>query len=373
MMMKQRVEYIDLMKGVCITLVVMFHCSVVFPYEIDAMMRAFRMPLFYFLSGLFFKEYGGLKIFTIRKVNRLLIPFLFFAYVTCAIELVFNRHRPWKYYILEPFMQDMSPLWFLVSLFETYILYFLLCRWTRNAKETTRVLILIVITLAAWYWSKLFNVLLSQNADSTSPYLWSILNAQISYLLSAIMALPYFHVASKLKLSGFLNKSYSIKFLITTFIVSVLLCWASSHYNGSFPNYRIAHYGSYYTLLYISAFAGICIVWCFCYKVKHLPFFSYLGRYSILVLCTHSIYVRAINSFIDIPNILIAIIVLALMPPTIWFFKNFFPYVTAQKDLLKFENGKICLNIPKGKHPKALTNENHANATKKVDKTHFFR
>lgn len=55
--MKQRIEYIDLMKGVCITLVVMFHSGITFHDNlIDPMLRVFRMPLYFFLSGLFFQK-----------------------------------------------------------------------------------------------------------------------------------------------------------------------------------------------------------------------------------------------------------------------------------------------------------------------------
>ena len=43
-----------------------------------------RMPLYFTLSGLFFKDYGGLLPTFIKKCNKILIPFIFFytaAYV----------------------------------------------------------------------------------------------------------------------------------------------------------------------------------------------------------------------------------------------------------------------------------------------------
>ena len=38
----------------------------------------FRMPLYFILSGLFFKDYGGFKYFMVKKTNKLAIPWLFF-------------------------------------------------------------------------------------------------------------------------------------------------------------------------------------------------------------------------------------------------------------------------------------------------------
>ena len=52
-----RIEYIDLAKGLCILLVVYFHAAsfVSVSSGLDKMMRSFRMPLYFFLSGFFFQ------------------------------------------------------------------------------------------------------------------------------------------------------------------------------------------------------------------------------------------------------------------------------------------------------------------------------
>ena len=105
----KRIEYIDLAKGMCILLVVLSHMmayyKVSFPY--DSVLKCFRMPLYFFLSGVFFKQYEGFWGFFKRKVNKLLIPFAFFylafgvalpivLYNHCGIKMqIFNPiHRP---------------------------------------------------------------------------------------------------------------------------------------------------------------------------------------------------------------------------------------------------------------------------------------
>lgn len=59
---KPRIEFIDLAKGICIILVVIFHFDVDIP-----LLRPMRMPLYFILSGLFFKDYGGFINFLTKK------------------------------------------------------------------------------------------------------------------------------------------------------------------------------------------------------------------------------------------------------------------------------------------------------------------
>ena len=75
----QRIDFVDLTKGVCIILVVMAHIGGAFD-QLDkhSMLSCFRMPLYFFISGIFFKPYEGLSGFIIRKTNKLIIPFIFF-------------------------------------------------------------------------------------------------------------------------------------------------------------------------------------------------------------------------------------------------------------------------------------------------------
>lgn len=84
--MKKRIQYIDLAKGFCIILVVAYHVNKAFHFKQFPLfwdtLSVFRMPLYFFLSGLFFKEYEGFFGFSLRKVNKLLIPFFFFHIVT---------------------------------------------------------------------------------------------------------------------------------------------------------------------------------------------------------------------------------------------------------------------------------------------------
>ena len=85
---KGRIDFIDLAKGFCIIMVVYYHVytKVYPPSPIDGAISIFRMPLYFFLSGLFFKTYEGFCGFLKRKINKLLIPFLFFSSIVLLLS-----------------------------------------------------------------------------------------------------------------------------------------------------------------------------------------------------------------------------------------------------------------------------------------------
>ena len=73
-------------------LIVMYHIDHEFfnylaPHLNDAL-QAFRLPMYYFISGIFFKLYSGYADFTRRKVNNILVPFVFFVAFAFAVRLL---------------------------------------------------------------------------------------------------------------------------------------------------------------------------------------------------------------------------------------------------------------------------------------------
>lgn len=70
---KNRIEYIDLMKGICIILIILLHNQIYSSNEnINDILKNMRIPLYFCLSGLFFKEYNGFCDFITRKFNKLI-------------------------------------------------------------------------------------------------------------------------------------------------------------------------------------------------------------------------------------------------------------------------------------------------------------
>ena len=141
---KNRIYYIDLAKGICILLVLTYHIdasSYLYSNEkVSAFFFMFRMPLYYFLSGLFVSQKDGCKVFITKKINRLIIPFLFFFFLTNLYNLflfLIHYKQSYHYYSLTKFLLTENvnfefpnnPIWFLMSLFFTYIFWCIIYKW----------------------------------------------------------------------------------------------------------------------------------------------------------------------------------------------------------------------------------------------------
>lgn len=324
--MKQRIEYIDLMKGVCITLVVMSHSGIVFEDNIDHILRVFRIPLYFFLSGLFFKRYNGFCDFFFRKFNKLIIPLFFFAYIPYGLLApIFIADLNIKKIILMGLMPYNEPLWFLRSLFITYIIAYFLS----GIHIKYRLTIIIVSSIFFPYLS-----LYLHKYNEVFPCL------HYSYqMITSIIALPFFCTASFLNNNNFLKKTYKHSYIIMGILFTLpLLCLTRTGID-----YRTAQYGNNFIYMYIGAFCGIYIVWGVCYLIRYVPYFSYIGRYSLIVLGTHAPIIVCFQ-VLGFDKYISFLLTMILMPPIIYLFFTCFPYFTAQKDLINYANGKITFN-----------------------------
>lgn len=72
--MGNRIDYIDVMKGLAILLVVIGHYFLWMPW-LPTIIWSFHMPLFVFLNGLFFKNTSLLST-TKRSFIRYMIPYI---------------------------------------------------------------------------------------------------------------------------------------------------------------------------------------------------------------------------------------------------------------------------------------------------------
>ena len=132
----QRIAYLDVAKGIGILLVALAHAdiSLVSPY-LHKFIYAFHMPLFFFLSGYFFKP--GIPFWALlkKRFNSILKPYLVTIFLIYIVSLSFTNMRfataigrilksmyATGYYI------DWVQLWFLPSLFVTSLFAFLFYR-----------------------------------------------------------------------------------------------------------------------------------------------------------------------------------------------------------------------------------------------------
>ena len=323
-MSQNRIEFIDLAKGICILLVVLGHCGV--PINIPGL-EIVRMPLYVILSGLFFKDYGGGYNFFIKKTNKILIPFLFFYLIGCAAFYALKTFAPQLavteargiFDIFDNRQFFNGPIWFLLCLFWCNIIF---CQITLNVKkDSARISLVALLGFIGW--------LLGEKGVFVPMF-----------IDVALTALPFFAFGYYLKKSEILypNKMdrYNILFAI--------LFWGAAYLLTRTTEYRLSfHYNGLegWSTYFISITSVLAVLF-LCKTIKHIPFVSYCGRYSIVLLCVHHMIYRPLMVLLPktgvallSDNWTIAIITLLLSALCIPVCKKLIPWFIAQKDLIK--------------------------------------
>ena len=291
------------------------------------------MPLYFFLSGCFFKQYEGFVGFIVRKINKLLIPYVFFyllfrviyPFLLLKIMGTESPGAPWD--ALWHWLTTDGvggPIWFLRCLFIMNIYFYVVFLVSRKNQ--------ILIGLIS------FIVGLTGFTIGFYQYHLPL------HLDSAMTALPFFYmgyfVFRKTELL-YPNTYDRFNWFLIIALFAVLLLFATK------PSYLLNRYESDIPYLwsivktYVSGLAGTLMIIVLSKQIKYIPVISYFGRYSIMILCTHRfIYTlvdgvvlsMGLNNFhLLITFIITMLSYLGLIP----FMQKYMPHVTAQKDVIK--------------------------------------
>ena len=331
---ENRIAYIDLAKGFCIALVVFYHSKGVLgvQYLTDIFFVSFRLPLYFFLSGLFFKEYGSFHNFFIKKTNRLLIPFFFFYFCFSVLmpnilhfflcmnfETVIGWPSLWAF--IWPGQYPNVAIWFLWCLFLMNILFWIIHHMVLKYARKHHFFILFLLCFSLG----ITGYLLIDNSNTDYGNVFKALQNMpffyFGYFFVNIGGLQCIQKLPKVKVIFYLMCC-----LIITVILTIFMSWPTI------------------CTFYLSGFIGTLFIIFLAILFQHLPLFSYIGRYSIILLLTHGIllrfmtpYYHYLSQFINVTNatFLMTVILLLSYYLIIPFMCRYFPYVTSQRPLLR--------------------------------------
>lgn len=319
---KRRIEYIDLAKGFCICFVVAFHLAGTLGgvMPLNDYMFLFRMPLYYFLSGCFFKTYEDFPGFIKRKVNKLLIPFVaFYVLTSCILPRLLAKcginmgYLPTSEF-LTGFLHERFPnlpIWFLLALFGVNLVFYLIHILSHRTRYPMAVLIVAPILMVC------FCNLYMQNTSY--------------YLVEIMCNLPYF-VAGYLvfRKTSIMKPNKLDRYLLLQIVASFALLYV-------FKNYRI----HYCISQYICGLAGIYGILALAKLFGRLPFFSYIGRYSIMLLVTHIVVIvlwkhafSTVAMPLSVRCIVLFVLTMLSYYAIIPLMRRYMPHITAQKDVI---------------------------------------
>jgi fucose 4-O-acetylase-like acetyltransferase len=341
---KPRYAFVDLAKGICIMLVVWHHVVSTWgleTYPLKETVSTFRMPLYFFLSGLFFKEYAGFFDFSRRKINKLLIPFaFFFVTLTCILPFVLHclhlRGNPgaavWYSFVWKQSFPNI-PVWFLLSLFWTNLMFYglylvakkVVARKFPQYATSSLVVLSVALGLVGFFLGR-YNIKL--------PLFWASSMASIPYFCAGHVAYRY----TKLLAPNRLDR-WNIPFAFLCFGLVVALAWNAPPDSVSYVSNR---YWFPIWSVYLCGILGTLAVLFFSKAIKKLPLVSYFGRFSIMVLVTHGWVQWGIIKILQENHVhwprpvalaFVFVVTMLLYLGIIPLMKRFLPHVTAQKDV----------------------------------------
>ena len=338
-MKTERIGYLDLAKGICICIVMLFHIKGIVQYEMmmdSVLFSACMLPPFFFLSGLFFKEGQSLRMLLIDKTNKLLLPFGFFYIVTAVIipnilhygwGVNFQTVIGWKslWAFIWPGEYPNIPLWFLWSLFLMHLIFwgllYLCKKFSPQSVQVAMVMACFGLALIGKMTEEMFHT-------------------DVACLLKTLQNLPFFCI-------GFLSGKYILHHKTDTLgtghkIIMLLLALLTTLL--TFISFLHDFIIMDFLTFYLCGVAGTVFIIILSAFIHHLPLISYLGRYSIIIVLTHGLFVRVGTPLIIRMShsltegyavfvfwILMSLSYLVIIPIV----RFCLPYFTAQKPLLK--------------------------------------
>ena len=124
---QKRIGYVDLYRGIGIILMIMAHIG--FGSLFDYYIHAFHMPMFFFVSGFFYKSDSPDKFFK-QKIKTLIIPYVFYTFIIYIGWKVICGNPDDSLIIIFLYMNSTpfvaAALWFLTALFIANVIYWLI-------------------------------------------------------------------------------------------------------------------------------------------------------------------------------------------------------------------------------------------------------
>lgn len=296
-LLQTRDRSFDIAKGIGMFLVVIGHMATM--KRAQPNIFSFHMPLFFIISGYFFKQTSFKKLIS-KKARSLLIPYIFTGLMIALFDLikylkVYNKIS-FSYLILRLFaiffassnesvffgIPSIGPIWFLIALFFAEIFY----HFFSNKQNYTTLLVIISFLFGVW----------SHNHLGIFP-----LSIQPALCITIFLHIGYLCREHKI----FDNISWQK-------VIAAIIIWILSRQSvlWEFPMDIGRTYFNNAFVTILGACSGSYVIICISKSLTKflnnavIEVFHYWGRYSLVFLCLHSFELSMIpwsNIFSIIP------------------------------------------------------------------------
>lgn len=317
--LNKRVEWIDVLKGIGIILVVLGHNQVT-KYA-GTYISSIHMPLFLLISGYLYdsKKYSKFINFLESRFKGIIIPFLFFTLISLftymGLSMIRGEVIEWSKVIRQFIISGVTPLnlplWFLKTLFVVELMFYFLKKYSKNN-------IILFVCLAIFLMISFNNHLFGLDFEVTRTF-----NALFFYGLGNLLR------------GKKIDFKYKIFILLLTLVVSNIIVAKSVNINL----YLAISLTDHFMYFFLAACSGITSCYILARFINKSKILEYFGKNSLIVLGMHMlikiftsyfwVYIlraprNMLNSKSNLSALLYTVVILLLCVPVIEIYNKYF-------------------------------------------------
>ena len=276
-----QLDYIDLCKAIGILLVILGHTYGI-PDLLYKIIYSFHMPLFFIISGFLYneKKYSQYKLlnFIIKRFKNYLIPYFAFGFINLFLQILWNifilKENITLDFILHNLkgiilcysdksnMPNCSPIWFLMCLFVSSIIFFIILKYANSFS-----LYIFIFCMFSSYFIYLF-------ANYNIP--WKI--------STSLMAVFFMYLGYIIRKYSIIDKILNLKLKHLYFICLGILGITAAFFNDNKVGMNENTYGNLFLFLVSSITLSILLL-VICKEFVYIThFLLWLGKNTMIII-----------------------------------------------------------------------------------------
>lgn len=280
--MNQRLNWIDYIKVLCISLMVL--CHVGLKGYSHQLIYAFHMPVFYLISGYLYKPRNWKTTLRCFMVPIVVISFLRLAYTCVSDFLLSENFNLWSTFSYETFYKSHTGK---ASLFtgQWFVITLMLCRFILGDIRVEGLCIkgYKLLGLVCLLWMSIQHLIVGKS------------EFQYYYPYFCMAALPFMCLGRWLKETHFQKLSVSPIFLVALLLVFMF----TATYNGE-VDMCMNVYGRHYIFLFVSTLSAfLLLVWLFQRLASNIVIETY-AQGTLIILGTHLFFLQIFLDLIKV-------------------------------------------------------------------------
>lgn len=283
---KNRIEYLDAMRGFCILLVVCGHLGLrtsvnnvvsILPY----------LPLFFFLSG--FLCYSSFTPLSVNKFKRRTFGQLLPTIITGSIFIILMRNGDFEDALFD---KSKAGYWFTLVAFEIYLLYAVFSYAVDHISQSLKVKVYVFVAIALL--SLPLSYVTNKYGFSNAPFY------RLFSLVSVVSYIPYFLFGVTCRMFNIRFKSFIENPWIQSVVILVFVCL-----------HTISHIYSINIKLIFYGIPGVILVYMTFYNFREYftshnfiaNSLSYIGKRTLPIYLLHYFLLPGVASNMILPAV----------------------------------------------------------------------